>query len=97
MDVHKTRKGEKFDIYRVDYAWVDRTDDKRELRLAYEALLEDSGFPDLTTYVLKKLKTVDTKFKTTEDFNKYDPEEERLATDDVNKFLSEMKQTDRKL
>jgi hypothetical protein len=40
---------------------------------------------------------VDTRFKTSEDFNKYDPEEERRATDDVNKFLSEMRQTDAKL
>jgi len=43
----KTRSGEKFDIMKVDYQWVDGCEDKRELRLAYEALVEDNGFPDL--------------------------------------------------
>ncbi len=93
----KTRKGEKFDLLKVDYAWVDRCDDKRELRLAYEALEEDSGFPDLTAHCLKKLKSLDKRFKTAEDFNRYDPEEERRANEDVSAFLSEMAQTDQRL
>lgn len=60
----RTRSGEAFDILRVDYGWVDRMEDKRELRLAYEALTLDAGFPDLTAYCLKKLKTVDKRYKT---------------------------------
>ena len=44
----KTKKGEKFDIFKVDYPWVEKCQDKREMRLAYEAMLEDGGFPDLT-------------------------------------------------
>ena len=94
MASDKTRKGERFDLLKVDYQWVDRCDDKRELRLAYESLVEDAGFPDLTAHCLAKLKTVDKKFKTQEDFNRYDPEEERKANEDVNAFLSEMASTD---
>lgn len=44
----KTKKGEKFDIFKVDYPWVEKCNDKREMRLAYEAMKEDGGFPDLT-------------------------------------------------
>ena len=40
---------------------------------------------------------MDKRFKTSEDFNRYDPEEERRANDEVNAFLSEMNQTDKKL
>lgn len=94
---HKTKHGEAFDIYKVDYPWVDNQTDKRELRLAYEALKQDAGFPDLSQYVLKRLKAVDTKFKTEEDFNKPDPVAEKAATEDVEKFLKEMTHTDAKL
>jgi hypothetical protein len=53
---------------KVDYQWVDMMNDKRELRLAYEALVEDRGFPDLIKYCCDKLKKVDKKFKSPEDF-----------------------------
>ena len=43
----KTKPGESFDIYKCDYPWVDACDDKREMRLAYECMKEDGGFPDL--------------------------------------------------
>ena len=93
----KTKPGEKFDIYKVDYAWVDEEDDKREMKLAYDAMKEDGGFPDLTAYCLKKLKKLDPKFKTEADFNNYTPQEEREANDDVLDFLSDMKKADNQL
>lgn len=52
----KTKKGDKFDIYKVDYPWVDKCEDKREMRLAYETMKADGGFPDLTHHCLMKLK-----------------------------------------
>jgi hypothetical protein len=52
----KTKPGQKFDIYKCDYPWVDACTDKREMRLAYECMRDDGGFPDLTNYCLKKLK-----------------------------------------
>jgi hypothetical protein len=70
-----TKKGEKFDIFKVDYPWVEKTTDKREMRLAYEAMKEDGGFPDLTHACLKRLKEIDPKFKTTADFNNYTSED----------------------
>lgn len=86
----KTKPGEKFDIYKCDYPWVDACDDKREMRLAYDCMREDGGFPDLTDYCLKKLKKLDPKYKTTADFNNYTPEQERAANADVLSFLSDM-------
>jgi len=51
VDKSKTKKGQKFDIYKCDYAWVDSCTDKREMRLALEVMKEDGGFPDLTDHV----------------------------------------------
>lgn len=86
-----------YDINKVDYKWVDKETNKKELRLAYEALKEDAGFPDLTRYVLKKLKQVNPNYKTSEDFNNYTPEEARQANDDVLDFLDKMNEADNKL
>jgi hypothetical protein len=53
----------KYDLNRVDYEWVDKTSDKKELIKAYEALKEDNGFPDLLKAVENKLKELDPSFK----------------------------------
>lgn len=87
---NETKKGEKFDIYKVDYAWVDKQTNKKEMRLAYEAMLADGGFPDLTQYCLKRLKQLDPKFKTSDDFNKYTHADQVKADADVNDFLRQM-------
>jgi hypothetical protein len=93
-DTRKTKPGEKFDIYKCDYPWVDAQTDKREMRLAYECMKEDGGFPDLTDYCLKKLRELDPKFKTTADFNNYTADEAKEANDDVLSFLSDMNKAD---
>lgn len=54
---------------------MDACTDKREMRLAYECMRDDGGFPDLTHYCLKKLKQLDPKYKTEADFNNYTPAE----------------------
>ncbi len=36
-----------YDLQRVDFEWVGKTEDKKELGKAIEALREDGGFPDL--------------------------------------------------
>jgi hypothetical protein len=64
--------------------------DRKELRLAYQALKDDGGFPDLMKHTLARLKVIDPKFKTTEDFNKYTKADEAIANDDVLAFLDEM-------
>lgn len=90
----KTKKGEKFDIFKVDYPWVEKCTDKREMRLAYEAIKEDGGFPDLARACLQRLKQLDPKFKTESDFNNYTQEDQRAADKDVLDFLSEMNKAD---
>lgn len=62
-----------YDLYKVDYPWVDKQTSKKELKMAYFALKEDGGFPDLMRHTLKKLKSLDPNFKTEEDFNNYTP------------------------
>ena len=47
--------------------------------------------------VKKKIKELDTSFKTKEDFNNYTPAEERAAQDDVLAFLDEMNEADLKI
>lgn len=86
-----------FDLYKVDYNWIAKQTSKKELRGAYKALLEDKGFPDLLKACIKRLKEVDPKFKTQEDFNNYTPQEEAEANDDVMAFLDKMNEADKKL
>ena len=78
----------KFDIYKIDYAWLEKETSKKELRGAYQCLKEDGGFPDLLAACLKRLKEVDKGFKTTDDFNNATAEEIAAANDDVLDFLN---------
>ena len=87
----------KFDIYKIDYAWIDKETSKKELRGAYNCLKDDGGFPDLQAYCLKKLKSVDKTFKTADDFNNATPEEIAAANSDITDFLNQASETDKKL
>ena len=86
-----------FDLYKVDYKWIEEQSSLKELKKAIRALEQDQGFPDLLAAVKNKLKELDTSFKTTEDFNNYTPAEERAAQDEVMAFLDEMNETDLKI
>ena len=61
------------------------------------ALEEDGGFDHLLQAVVKRLKEVDTSFKTAADYNNYTFEEEKKANEDVLAFLDEMAANDRKI
>ena len=87
----------KFDIYKIDYAWIDKETSKKELRGAYQCLKDDGGFPDLQKYCLAKLKQVDKNFKTEEDFNNATPEEIAAANSDITDFLNQASEADKKL
>lgn len=82
---------------KVDYEWVTAQTSKKELRKAYQALIDDGCFPDLAKHCLARLKQVDPTFKTTEDFNNYTPEEAAAANSDVNNFLADMMKMDGKI
>ena len=86
-----------FDLYKVDYKWIEKETSRRELRGAYRALTEDGGFPDLLKACIKRLKVIDPNFKTKEDFNNYTPADEAEANDDVMAFLDQMNEADKKL
>ena len=45
-----------FSLNDIDFEWVERTNDKRELRAAYNALKVHDQFPQLLDAVVKKLR-----------------------------------------
>ena len=52
-----------YDLQKVDFDWVNKTEDKKELSKALAALKEDSGFPHLTEAVERRLAELDPAFK----------------------------------
>ena len=48
-----------FNLNDIDFEWVARTNDKRELRAAYNALKVHDQFPQLIDAVVKKLREVE--------------------------------------
>lgn len=84
-----------FDLYKVDFKWVAKETSRKELKGAFRALTEDKGYPDLLKAVVKRLKEIDPKFKTSDDFNKYTPQDEKLANEDVLAFLDDMNEADK--
>lgn len=51
------------DLNIIDYEWVEKTSNVKELKKAYESLQIDGGFPDLQRTVGEKICTLDPKFK----------------------------------
>ena len=60
---HRDHKNFNYDLNKLDFEWVAKTEDKRELHKAYNTLKDDAGFPDLMKSVEDKLKTLDPAFK----------------------------------
>jgi tetratricopeptide (TPR) repeat protein len=67
------------------------------LKLAFEAIREDGGFPDLLHEIRERLRVVDPSFRTTEDYNNYSAEYAKEYNEDINAFLSKAKESDSKL
>ena len=84
-----------FDLYKVDYKWVEQQTSEKELKAAFKELTIDGGFPDLLKAVRERLRVVDPSFKTTADFNNYTHADEQEANADVMNFLDEMNQNDK--
>ena len=98
INLRPTSKGDKFDIYKVDYNWINTQTNKRELRLAFDSIKTDGGFPDLLKCIRDRLRVVDPKFKTTEDFNTgISTEYAKEVNSDVLAFLKQAKENDEKL
>ena len=52
-----------YDINKVDFNFVEKTESVKELTKAYKAIKEDGGFHDLQRALEEKLKTLDPAFK----------------------------------
>lgn len=87
-----------YDLNRVDYEWVEKQSNVKELKQAYEALEIDGCFPDLMKTVGEKICTLDPKFKRRMEGEKQLTAEEQKAVDeDIFSFLESANQTDNKL
>jgi len=67
------------------------------LKLAYESIKDDGGFPDLLREIRERLRVVDPSFRTTDDFNNFTAEYAKEHNDDINAFFSKAKESDSKL
>ena len=86
------------DLNIIDYEWVEKTSDVKQLKQAYESLQIDGGFPDLQKTVGEKICTIDPKFKRI--MNGETPmssDEQKAVTDDLLAFLEDANRTDAKL
>jgi hypothetical protein len=84
------------DLNRIDYEWIEKTSNVKELKMAYESLLIDGCFPDLMKTCGEKICTIDPKFKRQMTMGKdVIPEEEKQAiTADLNDFFADMNKMD---
>jgi tetratricopeptide (TPR) repeat protein len=89
----------KFDINKIDYGWIEKTSSLKELRLAYEELEYDGGFPDLLKTLQGRMCELDPVFKRRIELSnvKISADEERKINDDLFSFLDQMQATDDKL
>jgi hypothetical protein len=86
-----------YDIYKVDYDWVDQCLDKKELKLAHAALKADGYFKDLWKHVEKRIKVLEPAYKTEEEKQYVDPVAKTAADDDVMSFFKSAGHQDDKL
>ena len=87
-----------FDLLRVDYEWLAKETNKAELKQAYQALIEDNGYPDLLKACEDRLSEVDPAFKKKLEANRrltYD--EQKVINDEIGDFLNDINKTDKKL
>lgn len=55
---------EELTLNKIDYEWVDKCNDPKELRKAIKLLQEDGGyFKELENHINEKLKKVDSKYR----------------------------------
>ena len=52
-----------FDLNKVDYEWIEKVNDKKELVAAYDALEADGYFPDLLKTCGEKICKLDPSFR----------------------------------
>lgn len=86
-----------YDLQRVDFEWVKKTEDRKELSKALAALKEDTGFPHLTEAVEKRLAELDPAFKRKLESNNISAETMNAVSQDISEFLDDINKMDQKL
>jgi hypothetical protein len=87
-----------YDLQKVDFDWVEKTEDRKELGKAIEALREDGGFPDLLRACEHRLAVLDPAFKRKLDSMKpVSYEAKREIDNEINSFFEDMNKVDRRL
>lgn len=55
---------EELTLHMIDYEWVDKCDDSKQLQKALKLLKDDGGyFKELENHISKKLAKIDKKFR----------------------------------
>lgn len=90
-----------FDLNKVDYEWIEKNSNVKELKAAYDALEQDGYFPDLLKTCGEKilqLKPNDTTFKLRfHGAPKISYAEEKAINEDLGSFLDDMSALDKQL
>ena len=83
-----------YDLQRVDFEWVKKTEDRKELSKALAALKEDTGFPHLTEAVEKRLAELDPAFKRKLESMNISAETMNAVSQDISEFLDDINKMD---
>ena len=96
--VENRERKSNFDLNKVDYDWIAKTSNKKELKQAYKALEEDGYFPDLLKTCGERICELDPAFRRVVDGErKMTAEEEKAVTDDLLEFLDTINKSDAQL
>lgn len=88
----------KFDLNKVDYEWIQKNRNLKELKLAYEELEYDGYYPDLLKKCGERICELDPTFaRRVLPEKKISPEEKRALESDLFDFTDEMKKMDQQL
>lgn len=90
-----------FDLNKIDYDWIAKSSNVKELKAAYDALEQDGYFPDLLKACgerILEIKPSDSTFKVRFlGTPKMSAAEEKAVTDDLAGFLDDMNKLDKQL
>lgn len=79
----------KFDINKIDYGWIEKNTNVKEMKLAYDELELDGCFPDLLKTLANRIMELDPKFGSRMNRDtKISAEEENAINDDLMGFLN---------
>ena len=88
----------KFDINRIDYGWIEKNTNVKEMKLAYSELEMDGCFPDLLKTLGERIISLDPTFSSHMYGQKQlTTEEETAINDDIMGFLNNINTQDNEL